>query len=491
MSELPEGWAESRLGDLVTLKTGPFGSSLHKSDYVSGGTPVINPMHIVAGRLVSASNTTINGSVLKRLSEYRLSPGDVVLGRRGEMGRGAVVRGENSGWICGTGSVVLKGTGTLEPDFLQKFLSSPPTVRTLEGESVGSTMVNLNQGILKALVTGVPPLKEQKRIVQKIDALTEKSREAREALDEVPALLDKLRQSILAAAFRGDLTKKWREQNPDVEPASVLLEKTELPGGKSTGRSASEQVIAGRAALSVGDPGTPIPSGWTRVPMLRIARLESGHTPSRKHPEWWGGDVPWIGIGDARDHHGATIYSTEQQTNPDGLANSAARLLPKDTVCLSRTASVGYVTKMGTDMATSQDFVNWVCTSALLPDYLLYAFLAEGDHLLKFGKGSTHTTIYFPEVKAFHLALPPLAEQKEIVRAVQARLSVVEQLEAVVAEESITLEKLDPSILAKAFRGDLVPQDPNDEPASVLLERIRAEREQTGGGKKKRGKEKS
>ncbi|MCA2376986.1 restriction endonuclease subunit S [Agrobacterium genomosp. 3 str. RTP8] len=154
--------------------------------------------------------------------------------------------------------------------------------------------------------------------------------------------------------------------------------------------------------------------------MTDIADLGTGHTPSRNHPEYWDGDVPWIGIRDAGAHHGGIINTTAQTITPLGLENSSARLLPKETVCLSRTASVGYVVKMGRDMATSQDFVTWSCSQALDPDFLMSALLAEGDDIRKFGEGSTHTTIYFPAVKAFHLDLPPITEQRRIVAKLDA-----------------------------------------------------------------------
>ena len=146
------------------------------------------------------------------------------------------------------------------------------------------------------------------------------------------------------------------------------------------------------------------------------------------------------------------------------------------TVCLSRTASVGYVTIMGREMATSQDFANWTCTEALLPKYLMYALLAEGDGLRDFGEGSTHTTIYFPELKAFHICLAPLEEQRRIVELIEARLAAVEAIAKVVAEARAAHATIDRSLLAKAFRGELVPQDPDDEPASVMLARLREER---------------
>lgn len=180
------------------------------------------------------------------------------------------------------------------------------------------------------------------------------------------------------------------------------------------GRPATTGVIPGRYALSVGRPDTPTPAGWEWTLLTDVARLETGHTPSRRHPEYWGGDIPWIGITDATENHGRTIQDTNEYTNDLGIANSSARVLPKSTVCLSRTASVGYVVVMGRPMATSQDFVNWVCSPRIDPRFLKYVLMAERDSLLRYAIGTTHQTIYFPEVKAFHVCLPPIAEQRSI-----------------------------------------------------------------------------
>ena len=188
---------------------------------------------------------------------------------------------------------------------------------------------------------------------------------------------------------------------------------------RTGGRAATTGTIAGDFALSVGMPERPAPEGWRWTKITDVARLETGHTPSRKHPEYWGGDVPWIGIRDATGNHGQTIYDTLQHTNELGIANSSARILPENTVCLSRTASVGYVVVMGRPMATSQDFVNWVCSSELDYRFLKYVLLSEQSAFLRFASGTTHQTIYFPEVKAFHVCLPSPAEQGAIGHILQ------------------------------------------------------------------------
>ena len=213
----------------------------------------------------------------------------------------------------------------------------------------------------------------------------------------------------------------------------------------------SSMLIRGRAGLAVNRPNEPVPPGWVWVPVNSVARQETGHTPSRSHPEWWGGDIPWIGIRDARLHHGGVIHDTLQTTNPLGLANSSARLLPKGTVCLSRTASVGYVTIMGRDMATSQDFVTWTCSEALVPEFLVKALIAEGEGLRKFGKGTTHTTIYFPEIRALHICLPPLAEQKRIVAKLDALNAKSARARTELARIETLVSRYKQAVLSKAF----------------------------------------
>lgn len=222
---------------------------------------------------------------------------------------------------------------------------------------------------------------------------------------------------------------------------------------RTGGRPASTGVIPGQFALSVGAPlATPGIPGWRWTRLTDLARLETGHTPSRKHPEYWGGDVPWIGIKDATANHGFTLFQTQQHTNALGIAHSSARILPANTVCLSRTASVGYVVVMGVPMATSQDFVNWVCSDSLDHRILKYILLAERDSLLRFASGTTHQTIYFPEAKAFHVLIPEIDEQRRIADVLQA----LDDRITLLRETNATLE----AIAQALFKSWFVDFDP-------------------------------
>jgi hypothetical protein len=221
------------------------------------------------------------------------------------------------------------------------------------------------------------------------------------------------------------------------------------------GREATSRRILGQFSLAVGKPELAAPIGWEWVKLADVARLESGHTPSRRHPEYWGGDIPWLGIRDAKAHHGETINSTNETINELGIENSSARVLPAGTVCLSRTASVGYVVMMGRPMATSQDFANWVCSEKLIPRFLVYLFLAEQSSLLRFSSGAVHQTIYYPELKAFHICLPVTAEQQRIVRVLDATFDQVSAAVANSEKKLLDLTELRHSILTRAMAGRL------------------------------------
>jgi restriction endonuclease S subunit len=202
---------------------------------------------------------------------------------------------------------------------------------------------------------------------------------------------------------------------------------------------------------SVGVMASGVPrAGLT--PLRSLARLESGHTPSRRHPEWWGGDVPWLALPDIRKLHGKVAHQTAETTNAAGLANSSARLLPAGAVCVSRTASIGFVTMLGRPMATSQDFCNWICDPGRLdPEFLMYAFMASQDQLRELGSGAVHKTIYMPTIESFHLHAPALDEQRRIARALREQLAAAEALQARLAERQAEIERLPQRILAAAF----------------------------------------
>lgn len=173
-------------------------------------------------------------------------------------------------------------------------------------------------------------------------------------------------------------------------------------------------------------------SRWPTAPIRLVARLGSGHTPSRSKPEYWENcTVPWITLADVwqlRDGRTTVITDTKEKVSPLGLANSAAVKHPAGTVILSRTASVGFSAIMGQDMATSQDFATWTCGPKLEPRYLLHALRGMTPDLKRVATGSTHKTIYMPDIEQLRVPLPPLEEQRRIADFLDAETSRMDTL---------------------------------------------------------------
>ncbi len=156
------------------------------------------------------------------------------------------------------------------------------------------------------------------------------------------------------------------------------------------------------------------PQGWRWVHLNEVARLESGHTPSRRRPEYWNGCIPWLSLKDIHELDGDYIYDTHDRPSQAGIDHSSARILPAGTVAFCRTASVGNAAILGREMATSQDFVNWVCGPDILPEFLLRALRTSSAFFDAEKQGTTHKTIYMPVVRRFQILLPPLPEQRRI-----------------------------------------------------------------------------
>ena len=163
-------WPMVELGEVCeAILTGPFGTSLHQSDYVADGIPVINPQNIVDGAISKDGVKMVSSETRGRLQEFTVRENDIVIGRRGEMGRCAVATSEMNGWLCGTGCFVIRLKAQCEVRFAFLQIASPKVKAYLEEQAVGVTMKNLNQGILSAIQIPLPPLATQQAIVAEIE----------------------------------------------------------------------------------------------------------------------------------------------------------------------------------------------------------------------------------------------------------------------------------------------------------------------------------
>jgi type I restriction enzyme S subunit len=281
-------------------------------------------------------------------------------------------------------------------------------VRNASENIYGARM--LNQQLMNDAPLVIPPISQQATIAAFLDRETGKIDVLVEEQRRLIELLKEKRQAVISHAVT-----KGLDPNVKMKPSGVEWLGT-------------------------------VPAHWEVMPIRYVARLESGHTPSRSRPKWWENcTVPWFTLADiwqVRTEGRSVITETSELVSEVGLVNSSARVLPKGTVMLSRTASVGFAAIMGVDMATSQDFANWVCGPRLHNEFLLWTFRAMRPEFSRMMMGSTHNTIYMPDIAAFRFGLPPLQIQEAIAShlAKQAK-----EIDALIGEatksEALLLER--------------------------------------------------
>ncbi|HEX3624207.1 MAG TPA: restriction endonuclease subunit S [Verrucomicrobiae bacterium] len=473
----PSSWVETTVGEVMLEIRSGYASGKHNQ--LGSGIPHLRPMNVSPNGEISMEDVRY---VSPAAGNLRLAKGDVLFTNTSStvwVGKTALVE-ELGDWGFSNHMTRLRAAEGLSPEFAARQLH----YLCLTGYFAFHCKKHINQSsvsgaqLAKNVPFRLPPANEQRRIAAKLRRLLDRERNLRLQFEALPGLIHQYRTAVLEAACAGRLvaTEVAVTAKPRRSFETVLETLRRIPPPPRPNRFASrnEDVLdIGHPVLSVGRPERQLPDGWQWTPLVDIARMESGHTPSRSRPEWWNGEVPWIGIVDARENHGGIIQDTIQHTNEAGLENSAARLLPSGTVCVSRTASVGYVVVLGRPMATSQDFVNWTPTEAVLSGWLKLAFMADKDALVRFGKGAVHTTIYFTEWLSMHIALPPLSEQRRIVKEAERLLAASEMVHLEVQTAVGQAASLRKSLFQRALSGRLVLKSRSDEPASQLLLRIR------------------
>lgn len=390
------------------------------------------------------------------------------------------------------GVKVLRPTPLVDPKFSHKSLLA------LELPDKGYSR---HFKFLKATKFPVPPLHEQKRIADRIDALQDRSRRARAALEAARPLLDDLRRSVLAAAFRGDLTADWRRENPDTEPATELLkrihqerrrkwEEAELAKMRAKGKDPQDDKWKQKYSEpepvdTSGLPGLPKGWCWVRLSELgEMARGKSKHRP-RNDPQLFGGEYPFLQTGEVAQANGQ-ITEAKKYYSDFGLAQS--RLFPVGTVCITIAANIADTAILGIEACFPDSVVGVIVDKQLLsPSYLETYIRTIRADLAAFAPATAQKNINLAILNEVVVPIPPEEELAEVDKKIQKALLLADNAQKEVTAGHAKLAAQEQAILAKAFRGELVPQDTADEPASVLLERIKAARE---AQKPKNGKRK-
>lgn len=486
MSDLPIGWILSEIGEIAEyIQRGKSPKYTDKSDL-----PVINQKCIRWDGVDPTYLKFIHPEQWDSWTPERfLRSGDLLWNSTGTgtIGRAALFT-ELEGYgraVVDSHVTIVRCNTACNPYYLHYFIKSPFIQKRIEEMHTGSTnQVELSRSEVLRTSIPLPPLGEQGRIVEKLDELLGRSRRAREELQHIPKLIQRYKQAVLAAAFRGDLTADWRETQGDIVSESVkdLLSRIQQKQG----------IIIADIELPRDQFDVTIPDSWLWTKVENIGQVFLGrqrspkhHHGSNMHPYVRAANITWNGWD----------TSDIKEMNFDDRDFEKYRLQLGDVLVNEGSGSADEVGKPAIWNGEINDccFQNTlICVRPFesMSKYLYFLFLyaARSKIFVEDTRGVNIFHIGKEKLAKFKFPLPPLEEQEEIVRRIEERFKAIEAIEQNYQKAIQLLDRLDQATLAKAFRGQLVPQDPNDEPASVLLERIRAQRASQPPARKRKPK---
>ncbi len=429
--ELPQGWASASFTEVFDIQGGTQPpKSTFKYEPTDGYVRLL--------QIRDFGSKPVPTFIRKKPTVKTCKKDDVLIGRYGAS-VGRICTGMEGAYNVALAKVVIPEQ--FERRFVFHLLRSPLFQRPIL-DIERSAQDGFNKEDLAEIILPLPPLGEQRRIVAKLEKLLGKVDACQQRLSKIPVLLKRFRQSVVAAACSGRLTADWREENSQEDWRGLTI------------KNATTDISYGYTAKASQDT-----SG---VKYLRITDIQNGKV------NWH--TVPYCNIPSSR---------------------IGRYLLTAGDIVFARTGAT-----------TGKSFLIGSCPKVVFASYLirvrpndlvtpefLYLFFQSDDYWQQVSEnisGSAQPNCNATKLAGLAFMLPSLAEQQEIVRRVDALFALADELEARYAKAKAHVDKLTQSILAKAFRGELVPQDPNDEPASVLLERISQNRNSCGKASQKR-----
>jgi type I restriction enzyme S subunit len=456
-AELPQGWLNVPLAQIAGI------NPRHPKGLADTLPVTFVPM---AGLSESKPTFTFTeerplGAVRKGFTHF--AEGDVLFAKITpctENGKGAVARGLRNQLGCGTTELhVVRPLADISPDYVYRFLAQPGIRRKAKDAFTGTAgQARVPTAFIQELEFPLAPLAEQRRIVAKLEMLLGKVDACKERLAKLSVLLKRFRQAVLAAACSGRLTADWREDAP---PNSLLPLEPPNPGDMINVEEIVDVPGSWRwiPLQAVCDPGRSICYGVIKlgaetpngIPCLRTSDVKPLAIDTT--------NVKRIAVAISDEYRRTLLRGGELLVNVRGTLGGVAVVPPAIRGCnVSREVAV-------------------VPVQGVLPRFVAFwiASVPCQNWLTGVAKGVAYTGINIADLKVLPVAIPSLAEQSEIVRRVDALFAVADQVQARFERARQQAEKLTPALLARAFRGELVPQDPNDEPASALLQRLRQE----------------
>lgn len=468
MSELPNGWALATLSDICKQPE----QRVPQADEVFTYIDISSVDRDL--KIVSEPQQLLGANAPSRARKL-VDDGDVIVSMtRPNLNAVALIGEQHNGCIVSTGFDVLKPIG-VEPRWIFSVVRSARFVDAMCEKVQGALYPAVKSADIREHKIPLPPLAEQTRIAQKLDELLAQVNTIKARIDVIPALLKRFRQSVLATSISGRLTEDWRENS------TACLDITLNPKAKNLGM---EELAEAEELL-----GEPLPSFWKKFALEQLVEpergipygiVQTGNAVDKGVPTVRCGDVKNLFI----DTSGLKVVSPEIEQDYKRTRLKGGEVL------LAIRGSVGNVAvapESLRDCNISREVAMIPTLPSVLPFYLACLLQSPCGQRLLVGKvrGVAQKGINLADVRRLPVALPPYDEQIEIVRRVELFFAFADQLEAKVASAKYRIDQLTQSILAKAFRGELVPQDPNDQPASELLTIIKAQRTATSKAAKR------
>lgn len=486
-NNLPKGWIECSIGEILLAKKGRKPSSTIDESR-DGYVP-----YILIDEMEGKPIRTFTNDPKVSIIDER----DVLLVWDGSIGKcGSGMKG-----AIGSTLVGLRPLDSIPTKFLESTIKLQNNF--IKETSTGTGLQHINKDFFKICKIPLPPLPEQHRIISKVNALMQKVESNNIKLEKIPKLLKRFRQSVLAAAANGKLTEEWRAKNKIIEPVNLIeinkererlqKENATRKGQKSFKYKPPVEIELGERTKGV-DELFELPEKWLWVALDSCV--------------WSVSDGPHFSPNYVDKENGIAFISS-RNVSYDKIDFSDAKYVSEadhkefikrgkpenDDVLLTKGGTTGIAHKVNTEI----EFSIWVHVALLklIKKYVDADYLRDvltSDFLYRQSQAQTHGVgnqdLGLTRMIFMTIPLPPLEEQKEIAKRVKQLFAFSEKLEARYIKAKTMIDKLPQSILAKAFRGELVAQDPNDEPASVLLERIKKEKEKLAAEKKgKKSKE--
>ncbi len=421
LGKVPVHWDVKRLGAMGRITKCSGGTKAHEA---AEGIPCVRYGDLYTYHGSSIADTRSFVSPEHSGSYSRIRHGDVLFAASGEtveeIGKSSVnlLGGEA---VCGGDVILLRPTIPVSARFLGYATNAPYVVHQKSRLGRGMTVVHIYGKQLKDVAMLLPPVPEQRDIVEFLDRQLDKI----DAVIERHVMLIELLQEKRNVLSTCAVTRGLNPNDPMRESGVEWLGK--------------------------------IPTHWEVKRVKWLARMESGHTPDKKVEAYWAdGDVPWVSLNDTRrlkkrDY----IRETEYYTNELGLRNSSARLLPPRAVIFSRDATIGLCAITQRSMAVSQHFIAWICSDSLLPEYLLRVFDAMQGELVRLTMGATLRTIGMPDVRTLTTPIPPVSEQERIVAFVRSETAAIDGLIAKAGQVINRLEELRAALISAAVTGKI------------------------------------